>query len=107
MDLKHETVSLVQAGAGFLTTILVMTGIAGTIYKVIAPGGWIAQAFGHSVKAGLSVLIGVAALLAFVYISRTWTPSQKHRNFTANFVVTVFAVAGFIYLAHFWTTGVL
>lgn len=107
MNLKHETVSLVQTGAGFLTVLFVMTGIAGTIYKVIAPGGWIAQAFGHGVKAGFSVLVGIAALLAFFYISRTWTPSQSHRNLTANLVVTVFAVAGFIYLAHFWATGAL
>ena len=106
MDLRHETVSAVQTGAGFLTTVLVMTGIGGTIYKVIAPGGWIAQAFGQSVKAGFSVLVGVAALLAFFYFSRTWTPSQKHRNFTANAVVTVFAAAGFVYLARFWATGV-
>ncbi len=105
MSLKNETVSLLQAGAGFLITVLVMTGIAGSIYKVIAPGGWIAQAFGHSVKAGFSVLVALTVLLAFFYFSRTWTPSHKQRNFTANIVVTVFAVAGFLYLGRFWTTG--
>ena len=106
MNLRHDTVAAVQTGAGFFTTVFVMTGIAGTVYKVISPGGWIAQAFGHSVNAGFSVLAGVAALLAFFFFSRTWTPSQTHRNFTANLVVAVFAVAGVIYLAHFWTTGV-
>ena len=94
MSLKNETVSLFQAGAGFLTTVLVMTGIAGTIYKVIAPGGWIAQAFGHSVKAGFSLLVAITVLLGFFYFSRTWTPSPKHRNVTANLVHTGFAVTG-------------
>ncbi len=84
-----------------------MTGIAGTIYQVIAPGGWIAQAFGHSVKAGFSLLLATALLLGFAYLSRTWTPSQKHRHFTANLVVSMFALAGAVYLAHFWTTGAL
>ena len=107
MNLKNETVSLVQAGAGLLTTVFVMTGIAGTLYKVIAPGGWIAQAFGHSVKAGFSVLVALTVLFAFFYFSRTWTPSQKHRNLTANMVVAVFAVTGFVYLARFWATGAL
>lgn len=107
MNLKHETVSLFQAGTGLLLTVLVMTGIAGTIYKVISPGGWIAQAFGHSVKAGFSVLVGLALLLGFFYFSRTWTPSPNHRNVTANVVVAGFAVVGFVYLAHFWVTGVL
>lgn len=107
MDLRHEASSLVQAGAGLVLTVLVMAGIGGTIYKVISPGGWIAQAFGHSVKAGFSVLVGLTALLAFYYISRTWTPSQKHRHLTANVVVGGFAIAGLVYLAHFLTTGVL
>jgi hypothetical protein len=107
MDLRHETTSLVQAGAGLVLTVLVMAGIGGTIYKVISPGGWIAQAFGHSVKAGFSVLVGIAALLAFFYISRTWTPSQRHRHATANVVVAAFALAGLVYLAHFFATGVL
>ena len=73
MSLKTETVSLAQAGAGFLLTVLVMAGIAGTVYKVIAPGGWIAEAFGYSVEAGFSVLVGLALLLGFFYFSRTWT----------------------------------
>ena len=107
MSLKHETVSLFHAGAGLLMSALVMTGIAGTVYKVISPGGWIAQAFGHSVKAGFSVLLGVALLLGFFYFSRTWTPSPKHRNLTANTVVAVFAAAGLVYAAHFWATGAL
>ena len=107
MSLKTETVSLFQASAGFAMTALVMTGIAGTIYKVIAPGGWIAQAFGHSVKAGFSLLVAITVLLGFFYFSRTWTPSPKHRNVTANLVVTGFAVTGVVYLAHFWLRGAL
>lgn len=107
MSLKNETASLAQAGIGFLMSVLVMTGIAGTIYKVISPGGWIAQAFGHSVKAGFSVLVAIAVLLAFFYVSRTWTPSPKQRNLTANMVVGVFAVTGLVYLAHFFATGAL
>lgn len=105
MSLKNLPV--VQTSAGFAISALVMTGIAGTIYKVLAPGGWIAQAFGHSVKAGFSLLLAMVFLVGFAYLSRTWTPSQKHRHFTANLVVGLFALAGLVYLTHFWTTGVL
>lgn len=105
MSLKNLPV--VQTSAGLVISILVMTGIAVTIYKVIAPGGWIAQAFGQSVKAGLSILLAIALLLGFAYLSRTWTPSRQHRHFKANLVVGAFALAGAVYLAHFWTTGAL
>jgi cation transport ATPase len=107
MDLRQETASAIQTGAGLIVGVLVVTGIAGTVYKVIAPGGWVAQAFGHSAKAGFSLLLAIALLLGFAVFSRTWTPSRRHRNFTANLVVALFALAGAVYLAHFWATGKL
>ena len=107
MDLRHETSSLVQAGAGLVVTLLVMTGIAGTAYKVISPGGWIAQAFGQSVNAGFSVLAGLSALFAFHYISRTWTPPEDRPQVTPSLAVGGFALAGLVYLAHFLATGAL
>lgn len=105
MSLKN--LPLVQTTAGAVISVLVVTGIAVTVYKVISPGGWIAQAFGHSVKAGFSLLLAVTLFLGFAYLSRTWSPSQKHRHFTANLVVSLFALAGAVYLAHFWVTGAL
>lgn len=107
MDPRHETTTAVQTGVGLIVCVLVVSGIAGTVYKVIAPGGWVAQAFGHGVKAGLSLLLAIALLLAFAVFSRTWTPSRKHGNFTANVVVALFALAGAVYLAHYWRTGAI
>ena len=107
MDLREETAAAAQTGAGFIVCVIVVTAIAGTIYKVIAPGGWVAQAFGHGVKAGLSLLLAIALLLAFAVFSRTWTASRKHGNFAANLVVTLFALAGAVYLAHYWKTGAI
>lgn len=105
MSLKNFPAA--RTAAGFMISALVMTGIAGTVYKVIAPGGWIAQAFGHGVKAGFSLLLAVVLLVGFAYFSRSWTPSQEHRNFTANLVVALFALAGAVYLGHFWVTGAI
>ena len=52
LRLKQEVFALAQAGIGFVLVALVLLGIGGTIYKVIAPDGWVAQAFGRSLSAG-------------------------------------------------------
>src|SRR5258705_679365 len=65
---KHEiyTVGQVLIGAGVVG--LVIVGIGGTIYKVIAPDGWVSQAFGRSLSAGaasLGSLLLIGGLASF------------------------------------------
>jgi hypothetical protein len=107
MPQEQESRSAIRIGAGVLLCGLVMTGVAGTIYQLVSPGGWIAHAFGHGAKAGFSLFMAVALLVGFAYLSRTWTPSRMERNFAANLAVALFALAGVVYLAHFCTTGAL
>ena len=49
---KQELYSIVQGLVGLAVLLLVLAGIGGTIYKVISPDGWLAQAFGRSLSAG-------------------------------------------------------
>lgn len=107
MDLKHDAASLAQVGVRLVMAVLAMTGIAGTIYKLVAPGGWVAHVFGESFKAGSSLVLAIATLVGFAYMSRTWAPSQNRRNITANLVVGLSALAGFVYLSRLWATGAL
>jgi hypothetical protein len=107
MDLKHDAASLAQVGARLVMVVLAMTGIAGTIYKMVAPGGWVAHVFGESFKAGSSLVLAIAMLVGFAYMSRTWTASGNRRNFTSNLVVGLSALAGFVYLSRLWATGTL
>jgi hypothetical protein len=85
--------------------LLVVTGIVGTIYKVMAPDGWIAAAFGRSTSAGLITLAAVGVLALFAWMSRGW--AIRGRNRFAEFFVYGFAAAGFVYLARFWIHGTL
>ena len=82
---------------------LVVTGVAGTIYKVMSPDGWIAAAFGRSTSAGLAALGSVALLVGLAWISRGW--ALRERNRYSDLFVYSFAVAGFLYLARFWISG--
>jgi hypothetical protein len=94
---------IVKTGAGAIAVILVVTGIAGTIYKLVAPDGWIIAAFGRSLSAGLAAIGAVAAVFTFAWISGG--VAMRHRNRYSDVFVYTFAAAGFLFLAHFWLRG--
>jgi len=94
-----------HAGLGMLLLLLVVTGVAGTIYKVMSPDGWIAAAFGRSTSAGLATLGSVALLAGLAWLSRGW--ALRERNRYADLFVYAFAAAGFLYLARYWISGAL
>ncbi len=102
--LKQEAASIVQALIGFAILALVMTGVGGTIYKMISPGGWVTQAFGHDFSAGTAALGSLAIIAALAWFSRGWS-SPSHRNRHASLFVYAFAAAGLLYLARFWWIG--
>ena len=101
---KYEAVAIGQVIAGFLIVALVMLGIGGTIYKVIAPDGWVAAAFGRSASAGVAALGSLALIAALAWFSRGWT-SPRARNRVSELFVYTFAGAGMLYLAQLWTKG--
>lgn len=69
-----------QFVAGFFLLALVMLGVGGTIYKLIAPGGWLAQLIGGSLSylgAVVLALIGVA-MFAWMTHDRI-TPARRDK----------------------------
>src|SRR6185503_12385227 len=62
--IKQEAFALAQAFLGFVILALVLLGIGGTIYKIISPEGWVAQAFGRSLSAGAAALGSLIMVLA-------------------------------------------
>jgi len=101
---KNElyTVGQVVIGAGIVA--LVIVGIGGTIYKVIAPDGWLSQAFGRSLSAGAASLGSLLLIGGLAWFSRGLT-SPRTRNRYADLLVYTFAGAGLFYLAHLWVKG--
>lgn len=102
--LKQELYSIAQALAGCAFLALVLAGIGGTIYKTIAPDGWIAMAFGRSLSAGAAALGSAAMILALAWFSRSWGDVHR-RTLAADFMVYGFAFAGFVYLTRLWMSG--
>jgi hypothetical protein len=102
--LKQEIFSVGQALAGFLVLGLVLVGIGGTIYKVISPDGWVAEAFGRSLSAGAAALGSLIMIVGLAWFSRGWT-SPRRRTQASDFLVGGFAIAGLLYVARMWFSG--
>src|SRR3954466_13009399 len=102
--LKHEVSTASQVLLGFVIVVLMTMGIGGTIYKVISPNGWIAQAFGRSFSAGAAALGSLLMITALAWFSRGRGTGRTRHRFSDLFVYT-FAAAGALYLAQLWLKG--
>lgn len=103
-SVKHELHTAGQVLYGLAVVCLVVLGIGGTIYKVISPEGWIANAFGRSFSAGVAALGSLLMIGALAWFSRGWS-SPRTRNRFSDLLVYTFAAAGMLYLAQLWTKG--
>ena len=103
-SVKHELHTVGQVAYGLAVVLLVVLGIGGTIYKVISPEGWVANAFGRSFSAGVAALGSLVMIAALAWFSRGWS-SPRSRNRFSDLLVYTFAAAGMLYLAQLWTKG--
>ena len=94
---------LAQALAGFVVSASVLIGIGGSIYKLVEPGGWFVQAFGHSFGLGAALLAALLGAAAVVWALPGYLPSQRAR--IADAVVYGFAAAGLLYLGKLLAYG--
>jgi hypothetical protein len=93
-----------QTLAGFAIVALVVLGVGGTVYKLLAPGGWLAQLLGRSVEAGMAAVFGLAAVALLAWLSRDWV-SERRRNRHSELFVYAFAAAGALYGIQFLVKG--
>jgi len=104
MRLKQEAYAITQAFLGFVILALVLFGIGGTIYKIIAPDGWVAQVFGRSFSAGVAALGSLALVVTLAWFSRGWNSPRRRTQF-ADVAVYGFAAAGLLYAVQLWIVG--
>jgi hypothetical protein len=93
---KLEFPIVAQVSCGFAISALVLVGISGSIYRLVAPQGWFVQAFGHSFGLGAALVAAILGAAAVVWALPGWMPSQRGR--VSDAVVYGFAAAGLIHL---------
>src|SRR5262245_57716936 len=102
--MKYEFSNVRQAAMGVTLLGLVLVGIGGTIYKVISPEGWVTQAFGRSLAAGVAALGSLLMIVGLAWFSRGGQAAPSRHKFPELLVYT-FAAAGLLYLAQLWIKG--
>ena len=93
---KAELPIVAQVAGGLAISALVLVGISGSIYRLVAPQGWFVQAFGHSFGLGAALVAAILGAAAVVWAVPGWVPSQRGR--VSDAVVYGFAAAGLLYL---------
>ncbi len=99
---KLEIPILAQVAVGFVLSVLVLVGISGSIYRLVAPQGWFVQAFGHSIGLGAALVAAVMGAGALVSVAPGWV-APAHRTRISDVAVYGFAAAGFLYLGQYLT----
>jgi hypothetical protein len=90
---------------GFTIAALVMLGVGGTVYKIVAPEGWMAQAFGKGVAGGMAAILALLALASIAWITREWISARRRNRFSELFVYT-FAGTGLLYVTLMLAQGI-
>ena len=99
-----DTAAFFQAIAGFAIAVLVMLGVGGTVYNLVAPGGWLAQLFGRSLAGGLAAVLAFMIIGMCAWLARSWV-SVVSRNRHSDLFVYGFAAAGACYALEIFSKG--
>jgi hypothetical protein len=91
-----DTSLFFQSLIGFAIAALVMAGVGGTVYHVVAPGGWLAQLFGRSLAGGMAALLAFMVIGLCAWLTRAWVPISSRNRYSELFVYA-FAFAGALY----------
>ena len=93
---SSDTDACVRTLASFAVAVLAMVGIGGTVYKLAAPGGWLAQLLGQGFSGGPGVALALAVIGLSFWLIYGWA-SLSGRNGLSGLPVYVCAGAGVLY----------
>jgi hypothetical protein len=81
-----------------------MFGVGGTVYNLVAPGGWLAGVFGRNLAGGMAAVLALILVGASIWLARDWIPSHNRARYSELFVYG-FAAAGVMYFFELFMKG--
>ncbi|OFZ86612.1 MAG: hypothetical protein A2W21_08560 [Betaproteobacteria bacterium RBG_16_66_20] len=93
-----------RAIAGFAIAALVMLGVGGTVYRLVAPDGWLAPIFGRSLAGGMAAVLALLIIALCAWLTRGWV-SIGARNRHSELFVYGFAATGALYAVQYLMKG--
>ncbi|MEO8203220.1 MAG: hypothetical protein ABI630_05110 [Betaproteobacteria bacterium] len=101
---KHASTGLIATLWGFGLVAMVLFGLCGTLYKLLAPSGWLAGLMGRGFSGGVAA-VGLMVVFGVVgWIARTWTTTREQAA-GANVVAYILAATGVVYSLQLWSKG--
>jgi len=94
---KSDTGASLRDLAGFVVAALVALGVSGTLFHMVAPGGWLVLLFERSAAAGIAALLAFAMIGLSSWMVSDWV-SLTGKNRCADVLVYSFGAAGILYL---------
>jgi hypothetical protein len=98
--------SVAQFAGGFVLLALVMLGVGGTIYKLIAPEGWLSQFIGGGLNYLGAMALALVGVALFAWFAQDQI-AQTRRDKIGDWWVYAFAGAGLIYAGQIFVRGTL
>jgi hypothetical protein len=98
--------SVLQFTGGFLLLALIMLGVGGTIYKLIAPEGWLWQLLGGSLNYLSAIALALVGVALFAWFAQDQI-AQTRRDKVGDMWVYAFAATGLIYAGQIFFRGTL
>jgi len=92
-----------QTLIGGAIALFVVTGIGGTIYKMLSPGGWMSSSMGSHGEAS-GIVSAIAIIASGAWLIREWL-GHSARSLVTDAVLTLAAIAGAAYTFELLTSG--
>ena len=98
--------SVLQFAGGFVLLALIMLGVGGSIYKLIAPEGWLWQLLGGSLNYLSAIALALVGVALFAWFAQDQI-AQTRRDNVGDWWVYAFAATGLIYAGQIFFRGPL
>jgi phage terminase large subunit GpA-like protein len=106
VNFKRDLPAFFQICAGLAVLSLMLLGVGGTIYKTLAPNGWLTAWLSSGLPDALAATSALLVMCLFAWLTREWrTPRTRSR--ATDVMVYAFAGAGLLYASRLIMEGTL